>query len=78
MNNFWVLGGEMIRDLHRTPPQRKVRIETLVFNVIQDGGPILHHNDSQEQERSSESNCSKFRRFLEARPSLAAGTKQWK
>jgi len=40
------------RDLHQTPSLRNVPIETLVFQVIQDGGPILYHNDSEEQERS--------------------------
>ena len=65
VNNLRVLGGEMIRDLHETPALRKVPVETLVFNVIQDGGPILYHNDSEEQQRSFESTCSKFRRFLQ-------------
>jgi hypothetical protein len=42
VDNLWVLGGEMIRDPHETPSLRKVPIETLVFQVIQDGGPILY------------------------------------
>jgi len=71
VDNLWVLGGEMIRDLHETPSLRKIPIETMVFNVIQDGGPILYHNDSEEQERSFASTCSKFRRFLKGRQSLA-------
>jgi len=78
VDNLWVLGGELIRDLHETPSLRKVPIETLVFQVIQDGGPILYHNDSEEQERSFESTCSKFRRFLEGRPSLASAKRRWK
>jgi hypothetical protein len=69
VDNLWVLGGELIRDLHETPSLRNVPIETLVFQVIQDGGPILYHNDSQEQERSFESTCNKFREFLQGRPS---------
>ena len=78
VGNLWVLGGEMIRDLHETPSLRKVSIETLVFQVIHDGGPILYHNDSEEQERSFASTCSKFRRFLEGRPSQASATKRRK
>jgi hypothetical protein len=78
VNNLWILGGEMIRDLHETPSLRKVPIETLVFQVIQDGGPILYHNDSEEQERSFASTCGKFRRFLEGRTSLASAKRQWK
>ena len=78
VDNLWVLGGEMIRDLHQTPSLRKVPIETLVFQVIQDGGPILYHNDSEEQERSFESTCSKFRRFLEGHSSVAPARRRWK
>ena len=78
VDNLWVLGGELIRDLHETPSLRKVPIETLVFQVIQDGGPILYHNDSEEQERSFESTCSKFRKFLQGRPSLAPANRRWK
>lgn len=78
VDNLWVLGGELIRDLHETPSRRKVPIETLVLQVIQDGGPILYHNDSEEQERSFESTCSKFRKFLQGRPSLAPDKRRWK
>ena len=52
VNKLWLLGGEMIRDVHETPALRKVPVETLVHNLIQDGGPILYHNDSEEQQRS--------------------------
>ena len=72
------ISGEMIRDLHQTPSLRNVPIETLVFQVIQDGGPILYHNDSEEQQRSFESSCSKFRRFLEGRSSVAPAKRRWK
>jgi hypothetical protein len=78
VNNLWVLGGEMIRDLHETPGLRKVPVETLVFNVIQDGGPILYHNDSEEQQRSFESTCSKFRRFLQGEKRTAIPRRRWK
>ena len=64
VNNLWLLGGEITRDLHATPALRKVPVETLVFNMIEDGGPILYHNDSEEQQRSLESTCRKFCRFL--------------
>ena len=52
-------------------------VETLVFNVIQDGGPILYHNDS-EQQRSFESTCSKFRRFLQGEKRTAITKRRWK
>ena len=83
VDNLWVLGGEMIRDLHETPALRKVPVESLVFNVIQDGGPILYHNDSEEQQRSFESTSassadSKFRRFLEKEKRTAIPKRRWK
>lgn len=64
VDNLWVLGGEIIRDLHTTPSLRKVPIERLLGNLIQDGGPLLYHGDSDEQQRSFESTCNKLRRFL--------------
>jgi hypothetical protein len=68
----------MIRDLHETPALRKVPVKTLVFNMIQDGGPILYHNDSEEQQRSLESTCRKFRRFLKEGQGSAVTKKRWK
>ena len=64
VDNLWVLGGEIIRDLNETPPLRKVPIERLLSDLIEDGGPLLYHCDSEEQQRSFESTCGKFRRFL--------------
>jgi hypothetical protein len=68
VDNLWVLGGEIIRHLHQTPGLRKVPVERLILDLIQDGGPLLYHNDSEEQQRSFESTCRKFQRFL-IRPS---------
>jgi len=68
----------MIRDLHETPALRKVPVKTLVFNMIQDGGPILDHDDSEEQQRSLESTCRKFCRFLKKGQSSAVTKKRWK
>jgi hypothetical protein len=65
VNNLWLLGGEIIRDLNQTPSLRNVPIERLVFDLVQDGGPLLYHSDSEEELRSFESTCRRFRRFLE-------------
>ena len=64
VDNLWVLGGEIIRDLNETPALRKAPVERLLFDLIQDGGPLLYHNDSEERQRSFESTCRKFRRFM--------------
>jgi hypothetical protein len=65
VDNLWILGGEIIRDLNETPSLRKVPVEELVFNVLEEGGPLLYHGDSEEEQRSFESTCRKFHRFLE-------------
>jgi hypothetical protein len=56
-DNLWILGGEIIRDLNETPSLRKVLVEDLVFEVLQEGGPLLYHGDSEQQQRSFESTC---------------------
>ena len=68
VDNLWILGGEIIRELNDTPALRKVPAEELVFNLLQEGGPLLYHCDSEQQQRSFESTCRKFRRFLEQPP----------
>ena len=67
VDNLWMLGGEIIRDLNETPALRKVPVEDLLRDVLKEGGPLLYHSDSEEQQRSFESTCRKFLRFLEQR-----------
>ena len=69
VDNLWILGGEIIRDLNETPSLRKVPVQVLVLDVIKEGEPLLYHGDSEDQRRSFESTCRKFRRFLEQHPS---------
>jgi hypothetical protein len=69
VDNLWALGGEIIRDLNETPALRKVPVEQLLFDLIQEGGPLLYHNDSEEQQRSFQSTCRKFQRFRTQPPS---------
>src|ERR1700704_6117220 len=41
VDNMWLLGGEIIRDLNQDPSLRKLAAEKLVRNVIhEDGGPL--------------------------------------
>lgn len=68
VNNLWLLGGEIIRHLNETPSLRNVPIEHLVFGLLGEGGPMLYHSASEEELRSFESTCRKFRRFLEQPP----------
>ena len=64
VDNMWLLGGEIIRDVSEDPRLRKVAAEQLVRNVIQeDGGPLIH-NGWEDEQRSFDSPCRKFHRFL--------------
>ena len=65
IDNLWVLGGEIIRDLNETPSLRKVPVERLLLDAIhEEGGPLIHNCHSEEQQRSFDSTCRKLRRFL--------------
>jgi hypothetical protein len=64
VDNLWILGGEIIRDLHYDPSLRKRATERLLRSVIhEDGGPLIH-NGSEDAQRSLDSTCRKFHRFL--------------
>ena len=65
VNNLWVLGGEIIRDLNDTPSLRNAPIDVLVFAAVEDGGRLPYGCDSEDALRSFESTCRAFRRFLE-------------
>jgi hypothetical protein len=67
VDNLWLLGGEIIRDLHYDPSLRKRATEQLLRSVIrEDGGPLIH-NGSEDEQRSFDSTCRKLHRFLTQR-----------
>src|SRR5437870_13174855 len=68
VDNLWILGGEIIRDLDETPLLRKAPVEALVFDVLKEGVPLLYPCDSEEQQCSFQSTCRQFRRFVEHLP----------
>jgi hypothetical protein len=64
VDNLWVLGGEIIRDLNQNPSLRKLPVEQLLQDAVDaDGGPLIH-DGSEEEQRSFDSTCRKLRRFL--------------
>ena len=63
VDNMWALGGEFIRDLHNDPSQRKKPVDRVLLQMIEYGGPLLYHGGEDEQ-RSFDSTCRKFRQFL--------------
>ena len=63
IDNLWLLGGEIIRDLNFDPTLRKVPTDRLLAKVIhEDGGPLLY-NGSEEEQRSFDATCRKLHRF---------------
>ena len=64
VDNLWLLGGEIIRDLNDDPALRKVTADRLLRNAVHvDGGPLIH-NGSEEEQRSFDSTCRRLHRFL--------------
>jgi hypothetical protein len=44
VDNLWLLGGEIIREMHETPSLRKVDVLGLLRDQIdEEGGPLLHN-----------------------------------
>jgi hypothetical protein len=67
VDNMWALGGEFIRDLNYTPALRKKPVDRVLGDMIEYGGPLLHHG-GEDQQRSFDSTCRKFHRFLSTAP----------
>jgi hypothetical protein len=64
LDNVWLLGEEIIRDLNDDPSLRKVTADRLLRDAIHaDGGPLIHHGE-EEAQRSFDSTCRKLHRFL--------------
>jgi hypothetical protein len=63
VDNLWLLGGEIIRDLNFDPSLRRLSADRLLSKVIhEDGGPLLY-NGSEDEQRSFDATCRKLRRF---------------
>ena len=64
VDNLWLLGGEIIRDLHYDPSLREKTANRLLRDLIhEDGGPLVH-TGSEEEQRSFDATCRKLHRFL--------------
>jgi len=64
-DNLWQLGGEIISDLHDSPRLRKWPMAQVVFAALNDeGGPLISHSASEEQQRCFDSTCRKLHSFL--------------
>ncbi len=63
VDNLWLLGGEIIRDLNFDPSLRRIPADRLLAKVVhEDGGPLLY-SGSEEEQRSFDATCRKLHRF---------------
>jgi hypothetical protein len=64
VDNLWVLGGEIIRDLNEDASLRTLPVDRVLHDAIDaDGGPLIH-NGSEEEQHSFDSTCRRLHRFL--------------
>jgi hypothetical protein len=64
-DNLWLLGGEIIGEISNTPKLRKQPVEALLYAAIdEEGGPLLSHHASEQEQRAFDSTCRKFHRYL--------------
>jgi hypothetical protein len=69
VDNLWVLGGEIIRDLNEDPSLRRKNIEKVLRELIDDEyGPLIHGGSSEQQQNCFDSTCRKLHRFLNHPP----------
>jgi hypothetical protein len=69
VDNLWVLGGEIIRDLHEDPSLRRKDVGKILRDVIDDEyGPLIHGGSHEQQQNSFDSTCRKLHRFLSQPP----------
>src|SRR6202161_3123320 len=64
VDNLWLLGGEIIRDLNYDPSLRKMAADRLLRNVIHENGGPLIYNGSEEGQRSLAQPCLRLHRSL--------------
>jgi hypothetical protein len=66
LDNCWVIGGEIVREVWRVPKRRKLDPRQLVLDAVVDGeAPLAYHFDEQEQ-RNVDATARKLLRFLTA------------
>jgi|WetSurMetagenome_2_1015567.scaffolds.fasta_scaffold67866_2 hypothetical protein len=68
LDNLWLLGGELIRDINMDPDDReKTPMKLLLDNIDENGGPGCIHLDTDEDFRSYDATCRKLFKFLRER-----------
>lgn len=65
-DNLWQVGGEMIRRRHDDPDLKRLPIDQLVRQLIEDdGGPLIWPRISEAEQNAIDATCRKLYRFLD-------------
>src|SRR5262249_51217975 len=64
VDSLCVMGGEIIRDVKEDSSLRKRPVNWVLRDALHEDGGWLIHTDSEEEQRSFDSTCRKFHRFL--------------
>ncbi len=66
IDNLWVLGGELIRQLNYHDSLRKSSVKSLIADsVCGDGGPYCAGFFSEMEHKSFDSTCRKLHKFIQ-------------
>jgi hypothetical protein len=64
-DNLWLVGGELIRRRHDDPDLKRLPIDQLIRQLIEeDGGPLIWPRVSETEQNAIDATCRKFYRFL--------------
>jgi len=65
IDNLWLLGGEIIRDVNMDTDLRSSdALNLLMENIGSDGGPFCRHLDTEDEQRYFDATCRKLYKFL--------------
>ncbi|MCP4606631.1 MAG: hypothetical protein GY847_39995 [Proteobacteria bacterium] len=64
LDNLWVIGGEIIREINYEPALAKKQPRKLLFDTVSDGEAPYVHNASESEHRSFDSTARRLFRFL--------------
>ena len=68
VNNLWLLGGEIIREVNFDPDEReKTALELLEASVDDEGGPYCRHLEGESEMKSFDATCKKLHKHLKER-----------
>lgn len=68
LDNLWLIGGEIIRDINDHPKLRKKPARTLLLNALAHGEAVFIADLPEEQQRSLDATARKLFVFLSASP----------